>query len=348
MKMTFRWYGKDDPISLEYIRQIPGMEGIVSAIYDVPVGEVWPLDKIEALKKEIEDAGLELSVIESVPVHEDIKLGRPSREKYIANYQQTLRNLSKAGIKVVCYNFMPVFDWTRSDLEYRLDDGSTALIYNEDDIKKMDPLSGELSLPGWDSSYTKEDLADLFKAYESVDEDKLWENLSYFINKIIPVAEEEDILMAIHPDDPPWNIFGLPRIITNKENLERFINLYDSKSNGLTMCSGSLGCDKNNDFPEMLRYFGKKDRVHFVHARNIKHTGTHSFEESAHPSEKGSLDMYEIVKALHDFGYEGPVRPDHGRMIWGETGKPGYGLYDRALGATYLIGLYEAVKKGKE
>lgn len=348
MKMTFRWYGKDDPISLEYIRQIPGMEGIVSAIYDVPVGEVWPLDKIEALKKEIEDAGLELSVIESVPVHEDIKLGRPSREKYIANYQQTLRNLSKAGIKVVCYNFMPVFDWTRSDLEYRLDDGSTALIYNEDDIKKMDPLSGELSLPGWDSSYTKEDLADLFKAYESVDEEKLWENLSYFINKIIPVAEEEDILMAIHPDDPPWNIFGLPRIITNKENLERFINLYDSKSNGLTMCSGSLGCDKNNDFPEMLRYFGKKDRVHFVHARNIKHTGTHSFEESAHPSEKGSLDMYEIVKALHDFGYEGPVRPDHGRMIWGETGKPGYGLYDRALGATYLIGLYEAVKKGKE
>ncbi|VED59351.1 mannonate dehydratase [Staphylococcus simulans] len=348
MKMTFRWYGKEDPISLEYIRQIPGMEGIVSAIYDVPVGEVWPLDKIEALKKEIEDAGLELSVIESVPVHEDIKLGRPTRDKYIENYQQTLRNLRKAGIKVVCYNFMSVFDWTRSDLEYRLDDGSTALIYNEDHIKKMDPLSGELALPGWDSSYTKDDLADLFKAYESVDEEKLWENLSYFINKIIPVAEEEDILMAIHPDDPPWNIFGLPRIITNKENLERFINLYDSKSNGLTMCSGSLGCDKNNDFPEMLRYFGKKDRVHFVHARNIKHTGTHSFEESAHPSEKGSLDMYEIVKAMHDFGYEGPVRPDHGRMIWGETGKPGYGLYDRALGATYLIGLYEAVSKGKE
>lgn len=348
MKMTFRWYGKEDPISLEYIRQIPGMEGIVSAIYDVPVGEVWPLDKIEALKKEIEDAGLELSVIESVPVHEDIKLGRPTRDKYIENYQQTLRNLSKAGIKVVCYNFMSVFDWTRSDLEYRLDDGSTDLIYNEDHIKKMDPLSGELSLPGWDSSYTKDDLADLFKAYESVDEEKLWENLSYFINKIIPVAEEEDVLMAIHPDDPPWNIFGLPRIITNKENLERFINLYDSKSNGLTMCSGSLGCDKNNDFPEMLRYFGKKDRVHFVHARNIKHTGTHSFEESAHPSEKGSLDMYEIVKAMHDFGYEGPVRPDHGRMIWGETGKPGYGLYDRALGATYLIGLYEAVSKGKE
>lgn len=348
MKMTFRWYGKDDPISLEHIRQIPGMKGIVSAVYDVPVGEVWPLEKIEALKNEIEAAGLELSVIESVPVHEDIKLGRPTRDQYIENYKQTLRNLSQAGIKVVCYNFMPVFDWTRSDLEYRLDDGSTALIYDETQIEKMDPLSGELSLPGWDSSYTKEDLADLFKAYESVDEEKLWENLAYFIQNVMPVAEEEDILMAIHPDDPPWNIFGLPRIITNKENLERFIQLYDAKNNGLTMCSGSLGSDKKNDFPEMLRHFGQKGRVHFVHARNIKHTGDHSFEESAHLSEKGSLDMYEVIKALHDFGYTGPIRPDHGRMIFGETGKPGYGLYDRALGATYLNGLYEAVSKNKE
>ncbi|WP_414048961.1 mannonate dehydratase [Macrococcus animalis] len=345
MKMTFRWYGQDDPISLEYIRQIPGMKGIVSAIYDIPVGEVWPLEKIKNLKSTIEAAGLELSVIESVPVHEDIKLGKPSRDKYIENYCETLRNLGKAGIKVVCYNFMPIFDWTRSQLDYELPDGSTALIYDESDIAKMDPLSGELSLPGWDSSYTKEDLQTLFDDYKQVDEEQLWKNLEYFIKKIIPVAADEDVLMAIHPDDPPWNIFGLPRIITNKENLERFINLYDSKYNGLTMCSGSLGADKNNDFPAMLKYFGDKERVNFVHARNVKLVGEKSFEESAHLSEAGSIDMFEVVKAMHSFGYEGPIRPDHGRMIWGETGKPGYGLYDRALGATYLNGLYEAVKK---
>lgn len=212
----------------------------------------------------------------------------------------------------------------------------------------MNPLSGELSLPGWDSSYTKEDLNQLFEDYKEVDEETLWENLNYFIQKVIPVAEEEDVLMAIHPDDPPWNIFGLPRIITNKENLERFINLYDSKYNGLTMCSGSLGADRRNDFVDMLRYFGDKDRVNFVHARNVKLIGDKSFQESAHLSEKGSIDMYEVVKALHSFDYHGPIRPDHGRMIWGETGKPGYGLYDRALGATYLNGLYEAVSKNNK
>ena len=345
MKMTFRWYGKEDPISLNYIKQIPGMKGIVSAIYDVPVGEVWPVDKIKALKKEVENAGLELSVIESVPVHEDIKLGKSTRDYYIDNYCQTLRHLSQCGIHTVCYNFMPVFDWTRSQLDYELEDGSTALIYDEKDIEKMNPLSGELSLPGWDSSYTKKDLVALFKDYKTIDEEQLWQNLTYFIQKVMPVAEEEEVLMAIHPDDPPWTIFGLPRIITSKENLERFINLYDSKYNGLTMCSGSLGADRHNDFVEMLKYFGDKGRVNFVHARNVKLVGEKSFQEAAHLSEKGSIDMYEVVNALCNFGYEGPIRPDHGRMIWGETGKPGYGLYDRALGAVYLNGLYEAITK---
>ncbi len=203
MKMSFRWYGSDDPITLENIRQIPGMEGIVSAIYDVPVGEVWPREKIKALKDEIEDAGLELSVIESVPVHEDIKLGKPTRDQYIENYCQTLRNLSSEGIHTVCYNFMPVFDWTRSQLEYRLEDGSTCLIYDENDVDKMNPRSGELALPGWDSSYTKESLNALLDEYDDVDEESLWQNLEYFIQKVIPVAEEEDVLMAIHPDDPP-------------------------------------------------------------------------------------------------------------------------------------------------
>lgn len=349
MEMSFRWYGKLDPIPLEYIRQIPGMKGIVTAIYDVPVGEVWPMEKIMELKKTVEDAGLKISVIESVPVHEDIKLGKPTRDRYIENYKTTIRNLGEAGIPVVCYNFMPVFDWTRSQLDYRLPDGSTALIYEEEVIQKMDPVNGELSLPGWDSSYTKEEMQDLINEYkENVDEEKLWENLEYFIKEIIPVAEEAGVKMAIHPDDPPWNIFGLPRIITNKENLDRFLSLYDSPNNGLTFCTGSLGASPENNVPEMLRYFGKKGRVHFVHARNILLTGPKSFQESAHLSTAGSIDMYEVIRAMADFDFAGPIRPDHGRMIWGEEGRPGYGLYDRALGATYLNGLWEAEIKSRK
>jgi mannonate dehydratase len=228
MKMTFRWYGETDTIPLQYIRQIPGMKGIVSAIYDIPVGEVWPVEKIMELKRKIEDAGLELSVIESIPVHEDIKIGLPTRDHYIENYNQTIRNLARCGIKTICYNFMPIFDWTRSSLEYLLLDGSTCLIYEEEVVQTMNPSTGELQLPGWDTSYEQEELASLFKHYEHIDEEKLWEHLDYFIKRIIPVAEEEGVKMAIHPDDPPWGIFGLPRIITNKENLDRFINLYDS------------------------------------------------------------------------------------------------------------------------
>lgn len=348
MEMSFRWYGQSDSISLTAIKQIPAMKGIVTAIYDIPVGEVWPLEQIIRLKETVEASGLRISVIESVPVHEDIKLGKATRDTYIANYQQTLRNLGKAGIDTVCYNFMPVFDWTRSDLAHELADGSTALIFDNEKVEQMDPLSGELSLPGWDESYTKEDLARLFEDYQQVDEEKLWENLGYFIKAIMPVAEASDVKMAIHPDDPPWPIFGLPRIITNQANLERFTQLYDSPYNGLTMCSGSLGVDPNNKFEEMLAYFLEKKRVNFVHARNVKLTGERSFEESAHPSEYGHIDMYQVVKSLADHNYQGAIRPDHGRMIWGETGKPGYGLYDRALGSTYLSGLWEAVNKAKK
>ncbi|MBZ4645591.1 MAG: mannonate dehydratase [Petroclostridium sp.] len=345
--MTFRWYGDSDPVTLSHIRQIPGVTGIVSAIYDVPVGEVWPLEKIFALKNKVEAHGLTLEVIESVPVHEDIKLGLPTRDRYIANYQQTLRNLAQAGVGVVCYNFMPVFDWTRSDLNYKLPDGSTCLIYNEETVQKMNPLTGDLSLPGWDSSYTKDGLKALLEQYQNITEEDLWENLRYFLKHVIAVADEVGIKMAIHPDDPPWSIFGLPRIITNKENLERFINLVDSPNNGLTLCIGSLGVNPANDMPEIIRYFGKKGRIHFAHCRNIKITGEKCFEESAHRSEDGSLDMYEILKAFYESGFDGPMRPDHGRMIWGETGRPGYGLYDRALGAVYLNGIWEALRKSK-
>ncbi len=345
MKLTFRWYGHSDPVSLSYIRQIPGMKGIVTAVYDVPVGEEWPLETILKLKGSIEEAGLELAVIESVPVHEDIKLGLPSRDRYIANYKKTLRNLGKAGVPVVCYNFMPVFDWTRSKLDYELEDGSTALIYEEEVVERMNPLTGELGLPGWDSSYEVAELRRLFSQYESVDEEKLWDHLGYFVREIMPVAEEAGVKMAIHPDDPPWPIFGLPRIITGRASLERMVGLYDSPVNGLCLCSGSLGAGAGNDVPELMREFGRRGRVNFVHARNVKLTGPKSFQESAHLSSSGSIDMYEVIRSMSDFDYEGPIRSDHGRMIWGETGKPGYGLYDRALGAVYLNGLWEAVRK---
>ena len=343
MKMTFRWYGEDDPVTLEKIKQIPGVVGIVSAIYDIPVGEVWPLERIVKLKQAIEKAGLELSVIESVPVHEDIKMGCGDRDRYIDNYCQTLRNLSKVGIDCVCYNFMPVFDWTRSDLAFTLPDGSNALIYDNETVLKMDPVKGELSLPGWDSSYTKEDMKALLEKYKNISEEDLWNNLKYFLDRVIKVAEEVKVKMAIHPDDPPWSIFGLPRIITNKKNIERFLKLYDSPYNGLTLCSGSLGVSPENDVVDLVNTYC--DRIHFAHIRNIKITGEKCFEEAGHKTECGSLDIFGIIKAYYDNGFDGYIRPDHGRMIWGETGKPGYGLYDRALGAVYINGIWEALDR---
>lgn len=341
--MTFRWYGEDDPVTLDKIRQIPGVIGIVSAIYDIPVGEVWPLERIIKLKETIEAKGLTLSVIESVPVHEDIKTGDGDRDRYIENYCETLRNLSKAGVDCVCYNFMPVFDWTRSDLSYELPDGSYALAYKDETVQKMNPLTGDLSLPGWDASYTKEGMKALLEKYQNISEEDLWNNLKYFLDRVIKVAEEVHIKMAIHPDDPPWNIFGLPRIITNKKNIERFLKLYDSPYNGLTLCSGSLGVDPNNDIIDMVKSFS--DRIHFAHIRNVKITGNKCFEEAGHKTECGSLDIFGIIKAYHDSGFDGYIRPDHGRMIWGETGRPGYGLYDRALGAVYIGGIWEALDK---
>ncbi len=345
MNMVFRWYGDDDKVTLDEVRQIPGISGIVSAIYDIPVGDVWPLEKINELKQKIEAKGLDFEVIESVPVHEDIKLGLNTRDKYIKNYKETLNNLGKTGIKVVCYNFMPVFDWTRSELNYQLPDGSNALIYEENTVQKMDPLIGEMDLPGWDTSYENNGLRELLEKYQDICEEDLWSNLKYFLEQIIPAAELADIKMAIHPDDPPWSIFGLPRIITNKENLQRFINLIDSPNNGLALCTGSLGVNPDNDLPELINYFAGKGKIHFAHIRNIKITGEKSFEEAAHLSSAGSLDIYKILKAYHDNGFLGYIRPDHGRMIWGETGRPGYGLFDRALGATYINGLWEALEK---
>nr|WP_254228221.1 mannonate dehydratase [Burkholderia gladioli] len=342
--MSFRWYGDADPVSLQYIRQIPGVTQIVSAVYDEPVGEVWPLAKIEALKARIEAAGLRFEVVESVPVHEDIKLGKPSRDRLIANYQQTLRHLAAAGIRVVCYNFMPVFDWTRTELARTLEDGSTCLAFSTAEVERIDPAEG-ISLPGWDSSYQPGQLQALLAEYREIDEARLWANLEYFLKAIVPVAAECGIRMAIHPDDPPRPIFGLPRIVKNRDDLARILKAVDHPANGLTLCSGSLGAGPQNDVEALVREFGAMGRIHFAHIRNVKITPEGDFEESAHLSSCGSLDIAAIVKAYHDTGFTGYVRPDHGRMIWGETGKPGYGLYDRALGAVYLNGLWEALQK---
>ena len=343
MKLTFRWYGADDPVTLSNIRQIPKMSGIVSAVYDVPAGEVWPTRSIMAVKQAAEGNGLAFEVVESVPVHEDIKLGKPNRDRLIENYCENIRRLSEAGVKVICYNFMPVFDWLRSDLSRELEDGSNALAYDNATVRRMNPATSTLSLPGWDESYTKDGLKALLSEYENIDEDKLWKNFAYFLQGIIPTCEKNDIVMAIHPDDPPWGVFGLPRIITGVESYHRMKEICPSTANGITLCLGSLGANPHVDIAQIARDF--TDRIHFVHARNIKWTGDHSFAEAPHPSACGSLNMYQILRALHDAGFDGFIRPDHGRMIWGETGRPGYGLYDRALGATYILGLWEAIEQ---
>lgn len=345
MKLSFRWYGENDPVKLKYIRQIPNMKSIVTAVYDVPVGEVWSCESIVKLKADVEAADLIFDIVESVPVHEDIKLGKPTRDKYIENYNENIRRLSEIGVKVICYNFMPVFDWTRTQLDKELEDGSKALVYYTDQLEKMDPLNGELSLPGWDSSYKKEDLKILFDDYSKIDKEDLWNNLKYFLERVIPVAEECGINMAIHPDDPPYDIFELPRIITCEENLDRFLKLVDSPNNGLTLCTGSLGCSKSNNIYEMIDKYSAQGRIHFMHVRNIKLLDNGSFEEAAHFSAYGSLDIVKIMKILYKNNFKGYLRPDHGRMIWGETGKPGYGLYDRALGASYITGIWETLEK---
>ena len=345
MKITFRWYGEDDPVTLEKISQIPIMQGIVSAVYDVQPGGIWSEESILKIRNDAAAHGLTFEVVESVPVPEDIKLGNANAPELIANYCENVRRLGKAGVKCICYNFMPVFDWLRSELEKPQPDGANALAYDEQTVLKMNPLSGDLTLPGWDASYTKEGLRELLNAYAEIGEEQLWKNLETFLKTVIPVAVEAGVDMAIHPDDPPWGIFGLPRIITNKTNLRRFLDIVPVKNNGLTLCTGSLGADPDNDLADMAKSFA--GRIHFVHLRNIKHTGFRQFEEVGHPTECGSLNMYGIVRALVQNGFDGYVRPDHGRMIWGETGRYGYGLYDRALGAAYLAGLFEAIEKEK-
>ena len=341
MKLTFRWYGEKDCIPLSYIKQIQGMTGVVTAVYDTPVGEVWELDKLLRLRDLAAGAGLKMEVIESVPVHEDIKLGRPTRDKYIEAYRQNIINCGKAGVKCICYNFMPVFDWFRTELFYKHGDGSTSLAYCEADFRKLDKRN--LRLPGWDESYSPEELGALLKAYEGMTHETLFENLVYFLKGIMPACDEADIDMAIHPDDPPWDIFDLPRVVGRESDYDRLFAAVPNKHNGMTFCTGSLGAGRFNDLPKMAAKYA--DRIYFAHLRQLKFINDTDFFENGHQTAEGNVDIYAIVRALVEKGFDGYLRPDHGRNIWGEDAKPGYGLFDRALGAAYLQGLFEAAEK---
>ena len=345
MQMTFRWFGPDDPIPLANIRQIPGVTGIVSALYDVAIGDVWPKDKLERLGETIDRAGLQFAVVESIAVHEDIKLGRPTRDRLLDQYCESVRTMGELGIPVLCYNFMPIFDWTRTDLAEVQADGSTALAYDDRALSRIDLSRGTGDLPGWSAAYDAKTLQALLAAYKQVDAERLWEHLAYFLERVVPEAERAGVRMAIHPDDPPWSIFGLPRIITSGAAFERFIDLVDSPSNGVTLCTGSLGADPQNDLPAIARKIGGRGRIHFAHCRNVAITGERRFHEAPHPSRFGDVPMRDVLVALRDVGFTGPMRPDHGRMIWGEVGRPGYGLHDRALGAMYLQGLWEGLER---
>ena len=348
MKMSFRWYGENDPVSLQYISQIPNMHSVVSAIYDVKPGKLWPRESIEKIKEQCEENGLLFDVVESIPVHENIKLGRDNTDELIDIYCQNIKRCAEYGVKCITYNFMPVFDWTRTQLDKKAPDGSTSLVMYMDQLKNLDPLKEDITLPGWDASYTQDEVRNLITAYSELGEEGLWQNLEKFLKRVIPTAEKCGVKMAIHPDDPPYSIFGLPRIITNEENIDRMLSIIDSPANSLCLCTGSLGSGAENDVPKLVRKYSAMDRIAFMHIRQVKLLDDGSFEECGHLSKNGSMDMYRIVKALTDTGFDGYVRPDHGRMIWGETGKPGYGLYDRALGAAYINGLFEACEKARE
>ena len=354
MEMTLRWYGsKHDTVTLEQIRQIPGVTGVITMLYDKQPGELWTQEEIHALKEEVEAAGLHIAGIESVNVSDAIKAGTADRDKDIATYIECLRNLGKEDIHLVCYNFMPVFDWTRTELARKRADGSTVLAYTQEAVdnlvpeKMFDSIASDMNgtmMPGWEPERMAK-VKELFELYKDIDEETLFNNLVYFLKAIMPVCNEYDIKMAIHPDDPAWPVFGLPRIIRSEEKILRLMNAVDDVHNGVTFCAGSYGTSLKNDLPHMIRAL--KGRVHFAHVRNLKFNSPDDFEEACHLSSDGTFDMYEIVRALYETGFNGPIRPDHGRMIWGEVAMPGYGLYDRALGACYIEGLWEAIEKAE-
>ncbi|MCR8669301.1 mannonate dehydratase [Aestuariibaculum sp. M13] len=378
MQETFRWFGVSDSVKLSDIKQA-GATGVVTALHHVSNGEVWEVEEIQKVKKLIEDAGLVWSFIESIPIHENIKLRKGDYLQRIENYKQSLRNVAACGIKNVCYNFMPVLDWTRTQLFWKLEDGSTALRFDKVEMAVFEKFIMERE--GVEEAYTSEILAlaekrfaemsveekqalednvlkglpgtvddltipvfkDMIAQYDNLSHADLKANLSFFLNEVIPVCEENGIVMAIHPDDPPMDIMGLPRIIKSEADLTDLVNFIDSPSNGITFCTGSLGANPNNDLPSMIRKFA--DRIHFLHLRNVKREDDGSFYEDNHLD--GSTDMYEVVKAVLEVekqrNIQLPMRPDHGHQMLSdlENNKAyaGYTAIGRLRGLAELRGL---------
>ena len=359
MQMTWRWYSEgNDPITLADIKQIPGVTGIVWALHNKLPGEIWTVEEIEEVRQQIEGAGFNMDVVESVNVHDDIKIGLPTRDGLIENYKTTMRNLSKFGVKVICYNFMPIFDWTRTDLFHPVGDGSTALFYQKDMIRDDYKSMAEyilsftekynMTFPGWEPERMAK-LDELFAAYKDVTKEKLWDNLRYFLEALMPTCHETGIKMAIHMDDPPWDIFGLPRLLVDEASIDRFLKMVDDPYNCLTLCSGSLNANPENNVADIVRRHC--DRIAFAHIRNIHHFDNGDFSEAAHRDCCGETGIIDILRAYHENGYQGYIRPDHGRQLWEEgpgNCRPGYGKYDRALGIQYMLGVWDLLDRLKE
>lgn len=370
MKIGFRWYGEgNDTVTLDQVRQIPGVDTIVWALHHKQAGEVWEQGEIDAevarittVPAEARERGVtrtfDAAVVESVNVHESIKVGKTvlgmSRDEAIENYVVTLRRLARAGVEVVCYNFMPVLDWLRTDLWHPLPDGSTALFYDQAVVDTMRPdrladaiLTGvdDLTLPGWEPERLAR-LPELAAAYAGVTHEDMYTNYRYFLDAVVPTCEEVGIRLAVHPDDPPFDVFGWPRVVSTKDDLARVLSLNDSPYHGLTLCVGSFSANPDSDAVDAVRTF--MDRIHFTHVRNIKHLGGGTFTEVAHRASEGDVDTTGIMKAYAEAGYTGYLRPDHGRHLWDENTtnrpRPGYGLYDRALGIQYLLGAWDAFR----